>query len=69
MEQLDLSLRLLVGDNESGMQVGLLLSGSFFLFICLIGFQVATAALTHKWFLKTFVDYPKQRKILIPCLW
>ncbi|XP_031837039.1 polyprenal reductase [Nomia melanderi] len=30
--------------------------------------QISTAALTHKWYLKTFKNYPKSRKILLPYL-
>ncbi|XP_011877415.1 PREDICTED: polyprenol reductase isoform X2 [Vollenhovia emeryi] len=31
--------------------------------------QVESAVLAHQWYRKTFKNYPKERKILIPCIW
>ncbi|XP_011060107.1 PREDICTED: polyprenol reductase [Acromyrmex echinatior] len=31
--------------------------------------QVVCAYLSHQWYHKTFTNYPKERKIIIPCIW
>ncbi|KAG5344243.1 PORED reductase, partial [Acromyrmex heyeri] len=31
--------------------------------------QVASAYLSHQWYHKTFTNYPKERKIIIPYIW
>ncbi|XP_031634805.1 polyprenol reductase-like [Contarinia nasturtii] len=35
-------------------------------FLWVIGNQIETAWLTHKWYLETFKNYPKNRRAIIP---
>jgi 3-oxo-5-alpha-steroid 4-dehydrogenase 1 len=43
--------------------------GAVFVLAITVGNLAPRAMVTHKWFLKNFDDYPKERKALIPYIW
>lgn len=41
-------------------------SSWWFAFLWVVSNQISSAWLTHKWYLDTFKDYPKDRRAIIP---
>ena len=43
--------------------------GAVFVLAITVGNLAPRAMVTHKWFVKNFEEYPKERKALIPYIW